>query len=148
MIFPLDLYKNWIRFREGDIYAELDLLEKSEENEEKTAKLEFLDSIWNNVLLINYGLDNVQLNYLLFTHLLILQSQYIFNDIYKKYDIANIMANPLYVTTSVSDNSTSSSGSIIGSDDLDLTSVTYITTPFGIQYLSLLKQIQSLVVIL
>lgn len=161
-----DDYKVWIRFRDHNIYQYIVNLtkepvlnnDKDEDidnsyliNDDKVAELLFLESIYNNVLEINKNMSKFkqELNFNLFTHLLILQSQYLSTTIYKDYEIENALKTIGYITTSVSDSSTSVSytpSSAITNQSLN--DGLYNITKFGREYLILLEQLQSFIVVL
>lgn len=159
MNFPVNDYLIWVRFRESDIYKDLadvytNKLIASDDasdillQEEKLAYIKFFDDIWNNVLAINNGLNDEDLNYLLFTHLLILNSEAIFPDLYKKYNLDERLYNPLRMVTNTSDGSTSVSTDIIGKNNLSMLDSMYLLTKWGILYKSLLSQINQMIVVL
>lgn len=153
MSFPSTDYSTWIRFRDNNIYKFIDnvysdispspIPEKDKEDYKS-----FIEGIWSNVLKINNGLNSNDLNYLLFTHLLILNSEFILPEVYKYYGIENRLASPLSYISSTSDGSTSVSSTILGEDSIGLDGSMYMLTKWGYLYLSLLQQLQSMVVIL
>lgn len=153
MSFPSTDYSTWIRFRDINIYKFIDnvyndvspspIPEKDKEDYKS-----FIEGIWSNVLKINNGLNSNDLNYLLFTHLLILNSEFILPEVYKYYGIENRLASPLSYISSTSDGSTSVSSTILGEDSIGLDGSMYMLTKWGYLYLSLLQQLQSMVVIL
>lgn len=147
---PIDEYKVWVRFRDKQIYNYIVNL-TTDINPDKTAEVEFLDSIWTNVLCMNENLNKFQpeINYLLFSHLLIINSECLSNTIYVDYDIENALNTIGYISTSVSDSSTSvgyTPSSAITNQSLN--DGFYYITKFGREYLILLEQLQSFVVVL
>lgn len=153
MSFPYDQYSKWIHFRELDIYNLLikvytDTNPPSMDPQEQIDIQEFFDSIWKNVELINNGLNSTELDYLLFTHLLLLNIEYIDPKLFKKYDLSNKLVTPLNYISSTSDGSTSVSSNIMGEDTLNMGSSFYLLTKWGYMYYTLLQQIQSMIVIL
>lgn len=153
MAFPESNYATWIRFRDNTIYEFIVNVYTNvspsniDVNDIEDYK-SFIEGIWDNVLKINNGLNSNDLNYLLFTHLFILNSEFILPDVYKYYGIANRLASPLSYVSSTSDGSTSVSSTLLGADNIGLDGSMYMLTKWGYLYLSLLQQIQSMVVIL
>lgn len=152
-MFPSDTYSIWIRYRDQDIYDFIVSVYTNTDpsnipQDEIEPMKAMVEDIWNNVLLINKGLNNRDLNFLLFTHLLILNSEYMIPVVFKKYGIENKMATPFSIISSTSDGSTSVSSQIVGADNLSLDTTMYLSTKWGYMYITLLQQIQSLVVVL
>lgn len=153
MSFPSTDYAMWIRFRDNNIYEFIvnvytNTNPSSIPTEDIEAYKAFVEGIWDNTLKINNGLNNNDLNYLLFTHLLILNSEFVLPDVYKYYGIENRLASPLSYVSSTSDGSTSVSSTILGADKIGLDGSMYMLTKWGYLYLSLLQQIQSMIVLL
>lgn len=153
MSFPETNYATWIRFRDNNIYKFIINVYSNvtpspiPANDIEDYKA-FIEGIWDNVLKINNGLDSNDLNYLLFTHLLILNSEFVLPEVYKYYGIENRLASPLSYVSSTSDGSTSVSSTLLGADNIGLDGSMYMLTKWGYLYLSLLQQLQSMVVIL
>lgn len=143
-MFDYQDYLSWVRYREEDIYKLIDLVFSND-----TSKKQFLLSIWDRVLLIDQGLNNKELNYLLFSHYLILNSRYIDPGLFDKYGIGDLNQSFGYLISSVSDTGTSvSSQASKALSNLSLIDQEYMLTPFGVQYLNLLTQLQTMSVIL
>lgn len=152
MAFPYNEYGKWIKFREQTIYDFLIPIytdtNPPSNDPDKEDKKEFIENIWKNVELINYGLNSNELDYLLFTHLFILNSEFILPDLYNSYGLSDKFITPLSYISSASDGSTSVSSTNMGIEDIGLDGTMYMFTKWGYLYLTLLKQLQSLVVIL
>lgn len=143
----LDKYIKWIRFRDNNIFTIL--TQWNEDKEEFKDQIEFINSIWSNVLLTNKGYNNDDLNNLLFTHRFILNSKLIAPDVYSSYGVESNMSNYGNIISSTSDGVTSVSNTIIsGMSKLSLNDYEYTLTPYGLQYLNALRALQSFIVIL
>lgn len=152
-MFPSTEYAKWIKFRDKKIYEfVVNVYSNTVPGPYSPEDIEdyksFIESIWTNATQINNGMNNDVLNYLLFTHLLVINSEIILPDVYLEYDMNNKMASPLTIVSSTSDGSTSVSSSLMGVDNLGLDSSMYLLTKWGYMYLSLLQQIQNMIVIL
>lgn len=151
---PIEEYKKWIRFRDKNIYDYLNTIYDDVDSgfsREYQEELEFIDSIWTNVLQINNNINKFQpdINYLLYSHLLIINSEYLSTTIYKDYDIESALNTIGYISTSVSDSSTSVGYTpSIAITNQSLNDGVYYVTKFGREYLSLIEQLQSFIVVL
>lgn len=148
---PIDDYKIWIRFRDRLIYDYIVTLTTPPETDDKIAELNFLNSLWSQTLLYNSNINKLQpdLNFLLFTHLLIVNSEFLSSNIYTEYDMEMQLGTIGYISTSTSDSSTSvgfTPSSAITNQSLS--DGFYYTTKFGREYIMLIEQLQSFVVIL
>lgn len=154
-------YLKWIRFRGMEIYKAISdvyiqPLKYDEDTvitqQDRSDIIEFINSIYDEVVKTNMGIDGKylqEMNYLLFTHNMIMGSEYLFPDIYKLYNVENSMHNLGNVINSVSDSSTSvSSTTTKAAERLSFYDQLLMSTEFGVKYLMLLKQLQSIDVIL
>lgn len=142
-IFDITNYMKWIKFREPDIH---NILENSNDD-----VIEYCNGIWNECILVNTGVNSRYINeanYLLFSHLFIINSEYFNPAIYDKYDIGNQMANIGQIISSVSDSSTSVNSHITkAAQNLSLSQQGYMLTKFGYKYICLISSLNMIRVI-
>lgn len=143
-IFDYKEYMKWIKFKDTDIYN----LFKDDSIDDDL--IEYSNMIWNEVIEINkvnYAF-NKEANYLLFTHLFIINSEYFNPSLYDKYGIGSQMANIGIILTNVSDSSTNVGSTVSkAASNLSLSQQGYMTTKFGYKYICLISSLNVIRVI-